>query len=98
LTAQALKQEKPTPWELTLSALLAAILAAVFCLFISFLLIRAANGHSDTAMLILEIYWKGSLTLIGISAILGFIFSGPRMIHFVGIIFRTNKPKDGNWL
>jgi len=98
LSAQTPKQEKPTTWERTLSALLAAILAATLFLFMSFLLIRAANGHSDTARFVLEIYWKGSLTLISISAILGFIFSGPRMLHFVGIIFRTNKPKDGNWL
>jgi predicted membrane channel-forming protein YqfA (hemolysin III family) len=91
------KAAKITFWERTLSALIIAIIAALFCLALSFLLIRTANFGTDTAQFVLNIYWESSLVLITVSAILGFVLGGSRMAHIVGIIFRTNKPKDGNW-
>ena len=96
--ARSRRAEKITLWERALSALIIAIIAALFCLALSFLLIRAANSGTDTARLVINFYWQASIALITISAVLGFVLGGSRMAHLVGIVFRTNKPKDGNWL
>jgi hypothetical protein len=95
LIAQTQTAIKITIWERSLSALIIAIIAALFCLALSFLLTRAANVGLDAAQFMLSFYWNGSLTLITFSAMLGFVLGGSRMAYLVGIIFRTNKPNDG---
>jgi len=93
LTRQSPGHKKITLWQRPLFALISAIFASIFCLLISFVLIRTANDGSDTSTLVLNVYWNGSLAFIALSAILGFAMGGTRMAHFTGIIFRTNNSK-----
>ena len=87
-----------TLWERILTALISSLLSILVCLVTSFILFRAGKGGTDFFQTFFTIYWKGSITFISAAAILGFVLGSARMAELFGIFFRTNKPKDGNWL
>lgn len=87
--------------ERIMTAFLSVIVMGMTCVVVTFILFvvsgKGAGGPSEV-ILGESWYWKLALALCGFAGVLGFVLGGERMSDIFGFIWRTNKPKDGNWL
>ncbi len=77
-----------------ITALLAALVVLTMGVLFGFVMVRIIAVEPDYYI----VYWKSVFLLTVLFSFLGFIVGGDKFSRFVGMIFKTNKPKDGDWL
>ncbi|WP_455222827.1 hypothetical protein [Kaarinaea lacus] len=87
--------------ERIMTAFLSVLFMGITCVVVTFILfVVSGKGAGGPSEIILSEtwYWKLAFALCGFAGVLGFVLGTEKMSDIFGFIWRTNKPKDGNWL